>query len=190
MAGASIQKLQAQLAPAQSSQADQACCYTGGVTLRNAPAEPTEPAHTQTHTHWGFRGGKRNFICFPSLLQEIKKPHSPTHSLSHTTLWKTLNFVIKADYAHSEITLFNMECVCLLTYEGLYILYVTHQSLWVLLHVGKKFYKGFCERSELTRPLQPAPHLCLRLAAHYISRYQHNTPESPIKLSVVKLHCG
>ena len=51
MADAPIQKLQAQLAPARSSQAEQASCYTGGVTLRKAPAEPIEPAHTHTHKH-------------------------------------------------------------------------------------------------------------------------------------------
>ncbi|KAK2830146.1 hypothetical protein Q5P01_018077 [Channa striata] len=44
--GSFIHKLQAQLAPARPSQADQASCYTGGVTLRNVPAEATEPANT------------------------------------------------------------------------------------------------------------------------------------------------
>ncbi len=35
------------------------------------------------------------------------------------------------------------------------------------------------EKSGLTRPLQPAPHLCLRLAARgYISHYQYNAAKS------------
>ncbi len=39
------------------------------------------------------------------------------------------------------------------------------------------------ERSDLTRPLQPAPHLCLRLAARsYSSYYKHNTTVSPTEL--------
>ncbi len=42
------------------------------------------------------------------------------------------------------------------------------------------------ERSELTRPLQPAPHLCLRLAAR---GYSYNTPESLAEVSAVELHC-
>lgn len=87
MAGASIQKLQAQLAPAQSSQADQASCYTEGVMLRNPPAEPTEPEHTRarshTHTHADLRGGK-TFPITCTTNRDSLYPHK--HSVSHTTL--------------------------------------------------------------------------------------------------------
>lgn len=93
MAGASIQKLQAQLAPAQSSQADQACCYTGGVRLRTATAEPTG----LTHTPPGLWGKKIHFIC--SLSQIQKTP-----------------YVTEAD---SKMTLFYRMCVYLLIYNRL-----------------------------------------------------------------------
>lgn len=70
MAGTSIQKLQAQLAPAQSSHSDQASCYN-----RRCDAEKSSSwtNRTSTHTHTHTPGLKGENLCF-----------TPPHTLCHT----------------------------------------------------------------------------------------------------------
>lgn len=185
MTGASIQKLRTQLAPAQSSQADQASCYTGGVALRKAPAEPTEPEHTHIHTHSltpGVNGEK------------LEMPYSYTHhTLKDTELsnWRACTF--KNDSSLHEVCLsFDLKRSVSITHWSLVSSLGEHHCtcersctkpfvapewavqrlknglMWRYLRQGRV---GLQPEKSVGVELERSQHLCLRLIVqkHYIS---------------------